>query len=217
MFDFQFSFQFIFLTFFIILLSTGLALFCAWLNKKLHHINLGHWLMEHVYCPLGKTVILIIIMLLLFPVIDMRLNYNQLLTQLYEHNFLSSMTNILFVSGLILSFVPVLSHPAITMPLLGCITTGLVFAHLYRIPAHIDISWIPEGETLLKIIIIIMITYFICRWLNENISLWVNQKFNVSGSSGLVSDINYLIFQIPVVLAYATTLLSQLQTNKLIR
>lgn len=147
---------------------------------------------------------------LMFPLIIQSMTYSELFKLLTKPDFLINMVNILFLSSLLFSFLPVLSHPGVGMPLLGCIATALIFLHKIVLEQQLDISWLPSFNASIKIIIIIVITYLINRWLTRHVSEWVDHRFIVSDSKVLVADINHLIFQMPVVLAYGHSL--KLQT-----
>jgi small-conductance mechanosensitive channel len=144
---------------------------------------------------------------LLYPLMIPGSNYTQLWALFSQPPFLINMVNILFVAGLLFSFLPIASHPAIGMPLLGCIATALFFKHQYALAHGIDFSGFPTPAGTLKIIALMLLAYWITRWLNRVLSQWVDLKFMVSESENLISDINYLIFQMPVVLAYGQSLL----------
>ena len=210
MIDILFSFQFIGIAILIITLSVALAFLCAQLHKQLLYIALGEWLMDHVYCPLARVLLLMLMAFLLYPMIVVSASYSTLFALFFNHDFLVSMLNILFLSSLAFSFVPVFSHPALAMPVLGCLATAILFMHHQLIPAGLDVSWLPASSASVKLLVLIFVCYLACRWLNELLSEWIDHRFIVTGSKGLVSDINYLIFQMPVVLAYGASLQGQL-------
>ncbi|MDJ0832327.1 MAG: hypothetical protein QNJ69_02325 [Gammaproteobacteria bacterium] len=210
MLDIIFSLKFLWIAMVIILLSIALAFACAKLHQQLEGIALGDWLFDHVYCPISKVLLLILMAFLLFPLILPSSDYPGLLALFQQPDFLINMINILFVSSLLLSFLPVLSHPALAMPLLGCIAFGIFYLHQVVLPQAIDISWVPGLSASVKLIALVIGCYLLCRWLNLQISQWVDDRFLVTGSIRLVSDINYLIFQTPVVLAYGHSLNLQL-------
>lgn len=210
MIDILFSFQFIGIVILVLLLSIALAFLCAQLHKQLLYIALGEWLMEHIYCPLARVLLLMLMAFLLYPLIVVTATYSELFNLFFEHDFIVSMLNILFLSSLAFSFAPVFSHPAVAMPVLGCIATGILFLHHRLIPAGLDITWLPASGASVKLLILIILCYLACRWLNEHVSEWIDHHYIVTGSKSLVSDINYLIFQMPVVLAYGAILQTQL-------
>lgn len=205
-----FSLQFVWISLLVIVLSTATGLLCSVLHKQLLYITAGEWLIQHIYCPVAKVLLLMLMAFLLFPLIIEFTSYSNLAALFLHKDFLINMVNILFISSLLLSFIPVFSHPGIAMPLLGFIATALIFMHVIVIPGAIDISWIPSFSASSKIFILIVIGYMSCRWSTNQLSQWVDVRFNVSDSKGLVSDSIYLIFQMPVLLAYGQAL--QVQT-----
>ncbi len=210
MLDIFFSLQFIGISLVIILLSIALAFGCARLQQQLQHMALADWLFEHIYCPVGKVLVLIVMAFLLFPMILPDSNYRSLLGLFQQQDFLINMVNILFVSSLLVSFLPGLRHPALAMPLLGIIAFAIFFLHQAVLPAGLDVSWMPGIPVILKLGALVFGCYLLCNWLNLQISQWIDYRFIVDGSIELVSDINYLIFQIPIVLAYGHSLAAQL-------
>ena len=210
MLDILFSLKFLWITLVIILLSTALAFACAKLHQQLEGIALGDWLFDHIYCPFTKMLLLILVAFLLFPLIVPSSNYQNQLALFQQADFLINMINILFVSSLLLSFLPVLNHPALAMPLLGCLAFGIFFLHQVVLPQAADISWFPGVSATLRLLALVVGCYLLCRWLNLQISQWIDHRYLVTGSIKLVSDINYMIFQTPVVLAYGHSLNLQL-------
>ncbi|MBL7000798.1 MAG: hypothetical protein ISR73_13115 [Gammaproteobacteria bacterium] len=215
MFDILLSFQFVGICLLVTLLSTVLAYACIRLHKKLLYIAAAEWLMEHVYCPLAKVLLLMLMAFLLFPMIFTDISYSQLSQLFLQTSFLINMLNILFFCSLLFTFLPLLSHAAIAMPVLGCIATGLLFLHQIAIPSQLDFSWLPSSTAAGNILLLMLLTHLISRWLNNKVSEWVDLRFIVTGSKVLITDINYLIFQIPVVLAYGKGLTLQLANHNL--
>jgi hypothetical protein len=210
MFELLLSFQFVGICLLIIALSTALAYACILLHKQLLYIAAAEWLMEHVYCPMARVLLLMLMAFLLFPMIFIDINYAQLGKLFLQYSFLINMLNILFFSSLLFTFVPLLRHTAIAMPVLGCIATGLLFLHQYAIPAQLDFNWLPGASAAGNILLLMILTHLISRWLNNRVSEWIDLRYIVTGSKALIRDINHLIFQIPVVLAYGKGLTLQL-------
>ncbi len=204
-----FSLQFFWIALAITVLSVGLAIFCSWLHQQLMANSAGEWLLEHVYCPLAKVLLLMLMAFLLFPLVVEQTRYSDLINLLMQQNFIINMVNILFVSSLLLSFLPAINHPAFAMPLLGCIAIGLIFMHQVVLPSFPEIEWIPAFGALVKIFILMVFSYLVGRWLSNHLSSWLDYKYNVTGSKELVTDINHLIFQMPILLAYGHSLQSQ--------
>lgn len=209
MLDILFSLQFVWIAVLIIALSVLLALFCAYLLKQLLSIALGEWLLEHVYCPLTKVILLMFMAFLLFPLIEISTTYSDLVNLFMKYEFVMNMLNILFVTSLLVSFLPGLNHPALALPMLSCIAIGLIFLHQIAIPFLPDINWIPPLSASVKIVVLIVISYILTRWLSIQISSWVDYRFNITGSKILVTDISYLILQMPILLAYGHSLQTQ--------
>ena len=209
MFDILFSFNFVWIATLIIILSTAVAYLCILLHNHFLYIPTAEWLSEHIYCPLSRVLLLMLMAFLLFPLIVENTSYSSLFQLFFHSHFLMNMVNILFFSSLIFSFIPVLSHPAFGMPISGCIATALFYFHQVTIPAQIEFDWLPSGGAFGYIVILMIMTYLLGNWLSEIVSEWIDQKFIVTESKNLVTDINYLIFQMPVILAYGQSLALQ--------
>lgn len=210
MLDILFSFQFIWISFVIVLLSILVGYLCARLHSQLLQAVAGEWLVEHIYCPIARILILMCMTLLLFPLMAPETDYQQVVELFLKREYLTNMMNILFVTGLLIAFFPLLNHPAFAMPLLGSIATAILFHSYISLTQQQDISYLPDLRSALKIIAIIMVIYWINRWLVEQVSTYIDHRFIVSGSRTMVMDICYMILQIPVMLAYAGSLLQQI-------
>ncbi len=209
MFDILFSFNFVWIAALIIVLATAIAYFCLFLHRHLLYIPAAEWLTEHIYCPIIRVFLLILMAFLLFPLMFENISYSQLFQLFFQPNFLINMINILFLSSLIFSFIAILNHSAVAMPILSCIATGLFFQHQLAIPAQLEFSWITSGSVFGKILLWMILTYMLSSWLSETISEWIDLRFMVTDSKNLITDINYFVLQIPIVLVYGQSLVLQ--------
>jgi hypothetical protein len=212
MLDIFFSLQFIWISCLIVALSIAIGFFCAYLHSHLLQVTAGEWLVEHIYCPITKTLILMCMTLLLFPLIVEGANYQQVMGLFVERQYLTNMMNILMVSGLIFSFFPLLSHPALAMPVLGCIATAILLNSYFALTAEQVVNFIPDLHTLMKILALIIATYWANRWIIDKVSSYIDDRYIVTGSKTMVSDVSYLILQIPVMLAYAQSLINEYES-----
>lgn len=206
MFDILFSLKFVWIMLVIIMTSTALAWLCLLLHRQLLFSSVGLWLSEHIYCPVGHVLQLMLMAFLLFPLMFPVVDYAALSQLFLQPRFLSNMLNILFVAGLVFSFLPFLSHASIGMPLLGCIATGLIYLHQIAIPQQLAFDGFPPPFGIIKILLLMLALHWLTRWLNRSLAQWVDLKLMVSDSKNLISDINALIFQIPIILAYGQSL-----------
>ncbi len=212
MLDIFFSLQFIWISCLIVALSIAIGFFCAYLHSHLLQVTAGEWLVEHIYCPITKTLILMCMTLLLFPLIVEGANYQQVMGLFVERQYLTNMMNILMVSGLIFSFFPLLNHPALAMPVLGCIATAILLNSYFALTAEQVVNFIPDLHTLMKILALIIATYWANRWIIDKVSSYIDDRYIVTGSKTMVSDVSYLILQIPVMLAYAQSLINEYES-----
>jgi hypothetical protein len=200
------SLHFVAIALIIIVLSTTVALLCAYLHRQLLQVFAGEWLHEHVYCPTTRTFILLVMTLLLFPLMNEDVDYAQVGQLFLSREYLTNMLNILLVSGLVITFVPLLNHPALAMPILGCIATAILFHHYFAQFPGTEPDWIPGIAATIKILVLISILFWLGQMLIEQLACYFDQRFFVTGSKEIVTDIVYLILQIPVMLAYAAGL-----------
>ena len=210
MLDILLSLHFLWILVVIMLLSTGMAYACVWLHKQLLYIASGEWLTEHIYCPLAKVLLLMAFAFLLYPLVYISITYSDLLKLFIKQDFLLNMLNILFVASIILAILPLLNHPAIAMPLLSCIALMLIFKHQTMLPQQLQVELIPDLWLSIKLLVLMVLSYLLSRWLTQHLSQWIDYRYNVIGSKSLVSDSSYLILQMPVMLAYGQYLQLQI-------
>ncbi len=212
MLDIFFSLQFIWICCLIAALSIAIGFFCAYLHSHLLQVSAGEWLVEHIYCPITKTLILMCMTLLLFPLIVETADYQQVMDLFVERQYLTNMMNILMVSGLIFTFFPLLNHPAVAMPVLGCIATAILLNSYFTLSSEQVVSFVPGFRNLLKILVLITLSYWANRWIIDRVSSYIDHRYMVTGSKTMVSDVSYLILQIPVMLAYAQSLINEYES-----
>jgi len=195
----------IFLT--LTLLSLLLGMFCAWLERHFDGISVSEWLLDHFYCPAGRVLLLILATLLLWPQIDPRLDYAQMLHLLGDDEFLINSLNIIFLSSLVLSFIPLLGHPAIGLPILSALATAVVARHV--LPELPDPArWWPDAGTALKLLVVAAGGHLGVRSLAGRWSRAYDDHFLVEGSIRLFNDWLYLLLQVPLILIYGAGLMS---------
>jgi hypothetical protein len=183
------------------LLSLVLGAFCAWLQKLFDGISVSEWLLDHFYCPAGRVLLLILTCLLLWPRIDPALEYGRMFRLLGDGDFLVSSLNILFLASLVLSFIPLLGHPAIGLPILSALATAVVAAHIAPdLPHHP--RWWPDLTTLLQMLVIALGGHLAIRHLASRWARAYDDHFLVTGSIVLFNDWLYLLLQVPLIIVY---------------
>ena len=209
MFDILFSLQFVWITLVIVILSVAAAFVCAHLHHHLLQAFAGEWLTQHIYCPLIRICILVCMTLLLFPMMVSSASYGEMAALFTDQAYLTRMVNTLMVSGLLLTFFPLLQHPALSMPIMGVIATAILFHRFYNNLLPGSLTLVPAAGDGIKILVLMIGVYWVGRWLIEQLSTYVDHRFIVTGSRLVITDIVYLILQIPIMLAYANSLLTQ--------
>ena len=197
----------------IILVTATSVLFgggvCTWLLVRARELDASIWGLEHIVCPIIRILVLLIIVSQIYPAIDDTSTSLDFWRTLAQGGLFSDLVNILFFGGLLLGFLPIVSHPVFALPIQSLLTVALVFHWQYQGLIPVAALW-PSPAALLKIIGYMLIAYFVTREASLLLSRWLDHKLAISGSIGLVADAIYLILQIPVILLYCSYLKAQL-------
>ena len=156
-----------------------------------------------------RILVLLFVVGLVYPAVDAQpsnLKFWQLLGQQGQFN---NLLNILFFAGLLLAFLPLVSHPVFALPIQSILTIALVFSWQYAEVVD-KLQLLPSLATALKIVGYMMLAYFLTREASIHLSRWLDQRIHIEGSIRLVSDAIYLVLQIPVMLIYCSFLRLQL-------
>lgn len=186
--------------------GTGL---CFYLLYQAREVPSTLWLLEHVLCPILRILVLLIVVSQVYPAIDENSGSIDFWRVLGQQDQFRDLLNLLFVAGLLLSFLPVLSHPVIALPLQSMLTIALVFRWQYAdvVPGLV---LFPSFATLLKLLLYMLLAYFVTREFSVALARRIDQRFHIEGSIRLVADAIYLVLQIPVMLIYCGFLKAQL-------
>ncbi len=189
--------------------GTGTGL-CFWLLHKAHEINASVWILKHVVCPIIRILMLLFIISLIYPAIDAQSSSLEFWKVLGQQEQFNDLLNILFFAGLLLAFIPVVNHPVFALPIQSILTIALVFSWQYSSQVG-SVQLLPDMTALLKIVVYMLLAYFVTRESSLYLSHRLDRKFAIEGSIHLVSDAIYLTLQIPVMLMYCSFLKLQLQ------
>lgn len=177
-----------------------------YLLQKAHETDTGVWYLEHVFSPLLRVVLLLIVVSQVYPAFDSQSTSLDFWRHLREQQQIQDIVNILFFGGLLLAFIPIVNHPIFALPIQGMLTIALVFHWQYGGDAlHL---W-PSAVTLLKIVAYLLLAWLITRELGIRLSRHIDRWLVVSGSIRLVTDTLYMLLQIPVMLIYGAYLAAQ--------
>ena len=182
---------------------------CLWLLYKAHEAMVSEWILEHVICPIIRILVLLFIVSLVYPALNASSGALEFWGQLTQRGQFNDLLNILFFAGLGLSFLPVVSHPVFALPVQSLLTIALVFSWQHASAGN-ALVLLPSLATLVKIVVYMMLAYFVTREASIPLSRWIDEKYHISGSIRLVSDSIYLVLQIPVMLIYINFLRQQL-------
>lgn len=183
---------------------------CFYLLRKTSDVDSTAWIVQHITCPIFRTLVLIIIVSLVYPIISNNSNSAGFWHVLFQQNNFNHVINILFFGSLILGFLPLVDHPIFSLPIQSCLTAALVFNWQFGHLIDQAVIFLPGTVMLLKISLFMVMAYFLTREVSVGISRWLDRKFHISGSIHLVADAVYLVLQIPVIWVYCNHLKAQL-------
>ncbi len=183
---------------------------CFYLLHKTGEVSATVWLVEHVTCPITRIVVLLFIVSLIYPAVSPATSSQDFWRVLWQQEHLNQAINILFFGSLLLSFIPGVSHPVFALPLQACLSIALVFNWQYGMTLVEGPEFVPGIGFAVKIVIYMLVVYFLTRSTSIPISRWIDRKLTIRGSIRLVSDSIYLTLQIPVMLMYCSYLREQI-------
>jgi hypothetical protein len=183
---------------------------CFWLLHMAREVDSSVWILEHVICPIIRIIVLLGVVSLVYPAIDDQSTSFEFWRVLWQQGGFNDLLNILFIAGLLLGFIPWLSHPVFALPIQSVLTIALVFSWQYADLAGV-VTLLPSPALLLKIFGYMLLAYMVTRESSVALSRRIDRSLAVAGSIRLVSDAIYLVLQIPVMLIYCSYLKAQLE------
>ncbi len=188
----------------VLAVSIGTTL-CFRFLAQAREVDSPTWGIEHLLCPILRVLVLLVIVSQIYPAVDASTSSLEFWFVLVQGGLFSDLINILFFAGLALSFLPVVSHPVIALPVQSLLTVALVFHWQYQDAVEISSLW-PSLVNIFKILIYMAGAFFITHLTANHLARWLDSRFSVEGSILLVSDAIYLVLQIPVILFYCYSL-----------
>lgn len=186
-------------------LGSGL---CLWLLHQTREVNSSLWIVQHILCPVIRIILLLIVVGLTYAVINDDVS-GTVFWQLLSQGQFNNLLNILFFAGLLLSFLPLVNHPAFALPIQSMFSLALLFHWQYAGSSE-SISLFPSMTTLITILVYMALAYFFTRESSIRVARWIDNKLVISGSVRLVADAIYLVLQIPLMLVYGSFVKLQL-------
>jgi hypothetical protein len=186
-------------------LGSGL---CLWLLHQARETDSSLWIVRQVLCPVIRIILLLIVVSLTYPAIDDNFS-SAAFWQILSPGQFNDLLNILFLAGLLLSFLPLVNHPALALPIQSIFSLALLFHWQYAGSIE-SITLFPSITTLLQIVAYMALAYFVTRETSIQVARWIDHKLVVSGSVRVVAEAIYLVLQIPVMLVYCSFLRLQL-------
>jgi len=172
----------------------------------------SEFIFEKFLIPLARAAGLMIFILLCYPVL-FGLNEGPPLSQLLSTGSLrtSTLMNVMFITPLLFSLIPVVgSIPALILPVQGIAGSSLVFSWTQGTLKVEKIHYIPDGVTLLLIILFAILTHAAARWISLYLSETINYNFNIDDGQKIAYRIVVVAAQMPVILIYTQGLGAQL-------
>jgi hypothetical protein len=190
------------LTVVLTIVSVGAGtLLCFWLTNHAREVHVSVWVLEHIACPIIRILVLLIVVAQIYPVINADSGGVEFWKLVSQPGLFNDLINILFFAGLLLSFLPIVSHPVFALPVQSILAIAVIFNWQYANAGH-AIQLLPSLATMLKIFAYMLMAYFVTRESSLYLSRWIDRRFAIEGSIRLVSDAIYLALQIPVMLIY---------------
>jgi hypothetical protein len=183
---------------------------CFYLLRKTNDVDSTNWIIQHIACPIFRTLVLIIIVGLVYSLISDSSGSNSFWEVIFRQNRFNHVINVLFFGSLILGFLPLVDHPVFSLPIQSCLTVALVFNWEFGHLTEQPIIFLPGITVLVKISLFMVAAYFLTGEISVGISRWLDRKFHISGSILLVADAVYLVLQIPLIWMYCNYLKAQL-------
>jgi hypothetical protein len=188
--------------------SVGSGL-CLWLLHQVRDVDTSVWISGHILCPIIRILVLLSVVSLVYPAIDGQSSSKDFWMVLAQQGQFNDLLNIVFFAGLMLAFIPVVSHPVFALPIQSILTIAVVFSWQYA--DRVDsLQLLPSLATQLKIVGYMLLAYFATRRSSLLLSRWLDQKYAIQGSIRLVADAIYLVLQVPVMMIYCSSLRLQL-------
>ncbi len=180
-----------------------------WALIKAHEQPPTDWIVVHVLSPVLRIISLIIAVSLVFPILFTDSSFTALWQMLLQQNHFNNLLNSLFFASLLMSFLPILGHPMVSLPAQSCLAIAVLFDWFFS-NRSVDMIWFPDWLNLLKLalamIIILVVGYQAATYLAKRI----DEAYHLVGSVQLVADVVYLPLLVPVMLIYGNWLKLQL-------
>ena len=198
------------MTILLTIVSVGVGtVLCFWLIYHALEVDSPTWILEHVVCPIIRIIVLLVVVSQIYPVIQGDFEFWK---QLGQRGLFTDLINVLFFAGLLLSFLPLVSHPVFALPIQSILTIAVIFNSQYAHLGH-TLQLVPSLATSVKIFAYMAFAYYITRESSIYLSRILDRRLHIEGSIRLVSDATYLVLQIPVMLLYCNFLKNQLPTE----
>ena len=186
-----------------------------WLLNKAHEHPPSDWVVVHVVSPILRMMSLIIAVSLVFPVLFSQSSVTALWHMLAQQDHFNNLLNTLFFASLLMSFIPLLSHPMVSLPAQSCLAIAVVFDWFFA-ESSAGIAWIPDWLTLLKLALAMLAVLVIGHQLSSYVAKRVDETYHLSGSIQLVADVIYLPLLVPIMIIYGAWLKQQLPLTAVI-
>lgn len=184
----------------------------GWLLHKVNGIVVTEWILEHIILPLSRAAALMLFLIIAYPLIFGITAAPPLSTVLNSDSLhLSTLINVLFLVSLLLPIIPVVGNmPAFLLPLQGAAGAALLFSWLGDIANYQNIDYLPSVGGLTVMLSTAYGLHLAAKFLSLRFSTSLEQLYNRNDTQVLIYRILIVIFQIPVILIYATQLGAQI-------
>lgn len=182
---------------------------CQWLAQ---HQKTEYWfsrVLAVVYCPLFRSFAVLLLLLSSYPFV---FTGNPITTipvfeLLSDWSRWNQMINLLFFSSLLLPWIPVLRHRAISLPIQTMLATALLFSWWAESQQRLDYTLWPDAISLLTVLSVSFVSWWVLPKLVYFLS--ASQQHDPDqhlALQSIIQDVLILFMQWPIMLLYGRAL-----------
>lgn len=201
-------------------IAPGLIISVFWLLDKLNHsargsywaIEFNNWTTQHIWLPLVRIVAILLFISMAHPVL-FGLESASPIGVLLDSERINTLVNVLFVVSVLLPVLPVVGRMhSLILPIQSLAAAQLLFGWINQHDYQVDISLLPSFATFALLSTLIIASHFMGKLIAQHIGQFLDETFNVDGSTDLIFQSVLLLLQGPLLLVYTVALGDQLPT-----
>jgi hypothetical protein len=198
--------------------APSLIISVFWLLDKINHsakgsywaIEFNNWTTQHIWLPLVRIVAILLFIAMSHPVL-FGIESATPISTLLDSNRIDTLVNVLFVISVLLPLLPLVGRMhSVILPIQSLAAAQLLFSWMNQHDYHADISLLPSFTTFTLLSALIITSHFVGKWIARHTGQFLDENFNVDGSTDLIFQSVLLLLQGPLLLVYTVELGSQL-------